>query len=250
MRKIILVTLLTVILLTVSFTSVSALSPENEQKLNDKIKSLEKKIKDLFAENTKLKNDIVKLKTENTKLKTENTKLKTDNGKFNIDSILTPKKLTPVQDIPKSTGYPNIDKRYSGIEAKEKIKELFNFHNSMTVPQRLIQISKNVQDSDFVFVIIVDGEWRMTSYNRYNTSTYDAGDGVTVIPFDCSHNRNYLESSVLQKLEDVGMMNGIIFKNGVAIGTGSTEKPYGMAAISVFCDTGGDADESYLKTLS
>ncbi len=56
-----------VILLSVSFTSISA-SPETEQKLNDKIKSLEKKIKDLLAKNTKLK-------TENTKLKTENIKL-------------------------------------------------------------------------------------------------------------------------------------------------------------------------------
>ena len=77
MNKIILVTILTVILLTVSFTSVSALSPENEKKLNDKIKSLEKKIKDLFAENTKFKIENTKLKTENTKLKPENTKLKT-----------------------------------------------------------------------------------------------------------------------------------------------------------------------------
>ena len=70
MNKIILFSILAVILLNVSFTSISALSPENEQKLNDKLKSLEKQIKELIAENTKLK-------TENTKLKTENTKLKT-----------------------------------------------------------------------------------------------------------------------------------------------------------------------------
>ena len=63
MNKILIVSILAVILLGVSYTSVSALSPENEKKLNDKNKALEKQIKDLVAENTKLK-------TENTKLNT------------------------------------------------------------------------------------------------------------------------------------------------------------------------------------
>ena len=67
LNKILLFSILAVILLSVSFTSVSALSPENEKKLNDKLKSLELKIKDLLAENTKLK-------TENTKLKNLSTK--------------------------------------------------------------------------------------------------------------------------------------------------------------------------------
>ena len=84
MNKIILFSILAVILLSVSFTSVSALTPENEQKLIDKIKSLEKKIKDLFAENTKLKTENTKLKTENTKLKTE--KLKPDTVKAKAEN--------------------------------------------------------------------------------------------------------------------------------------------------------------------
>ena len=84
MNKILVISILAVILLGVSFTSISALTPENEQKLNDKIKSLEKKIKDLLAENTKLKTENTKLKTENTKLKTE--KLKTDTIKAKAEN--------------------------------------------------------------------------------------------------------------------------------------------------------------------
>jgi regulator of replication initiation timing len=78
LNKILVISILAVILLSVSFTSISALTPENEQKLNDKIKSLEKKIKNLFAENTKLKTENTKLKTE--KLKTDTVKAKAENS--------------------------------------------------------------------------------------------------------------------------------------------------------------------------
>ncbi|MSS86566.1 MAG: cell division protein ZapB, partial [Nitrosopumilus sp.] len=97
-------TILAVILLSVSFTSVSALSPENEKKLNDKLKSLELKIKELVAENTKLKSENAKVKSEITKLKTENTKLKTENTKLKITPADT-YALTPSADT--KTGHPN-----------------------------------------------------------------------------------------------------------------------------------------------
>ena len=80
MNKIILFSILAVILLSVSFTSISA-SPETEQKLTEKIKTLEKKIKNLLVEITKLKTENNKLKAENDKLKAEN-KLKTENTKL------------------------------------------------------------------------------------------------------------------------------------------------------------------------
>ena len=95
MNKILLFTILAVILLSVSFTSVSALSPENEKKLNDKLKSLEKKIKELVAENTKLKSENTKLKSENTKLKSENTKLKSENTKLKSEKPQTTPQVKP-----------------------------------------------------------------------------------------------------------------------------------------------------------
>ena len=82
MNKILVFTILAVILLSVSFTSISA-SPETEQKLIKKIKVFEIKIKNLLAENTKLK-------TENTKLKERILKLepKTPNIiTYSIDGV-------------------------------------------------------------------------------------------------------------------------------------------------------------------
>ena len=77
MKKILVISILAIVLLSVSFTSISALNPENELKLNDKIKSLEKKIKELLADNTKLK--------------AENTKLKAENSQSKPKQILVPK---------------------------------------------------------------------------------------------------------------------------------------------------------------
>ena len=262
MNKILVVSILITIIFTVSITAVSA---QNQYNIPSWVKGVsgfwaEGKITDAeFGEGLTflIDNEIIKvpkikqLQDENTRLQSENTKLKNDIVKLKTENSQLKPKQNPIQSTSElSSGYPSIDKRYSGIEAKEKIKELFNFHNSMTVPQRLVQISKPVSDSDFIFVIIFDGEWRMTSYNRNNTSTYDKGTGVTVIPFDCSHNRNYYENSVIQKIDEYDVITGIIFKNGVAVGTGSTEKPYGMAGIFAFCDTGVDANNTYLKTLS
>ena len=105
MNKILLFTILAVILLSVSFTSVSALSPENEKKLNDKLKSLEKKINELVAENTKLKSESNKSKSENFKLKNENTKLKSENTKLKTSSTkyTSPPESTKYTSPPEST---------------------------------------------------------------------------------------------------------------------------------------------------
>jgi hypothetical protein len=74
LNKIIIFSILAVILLSVSFTSISA-SPETEQKLIDKIKTLEKKITGLLAENTKLKTENTKLKTKQSDVPKPNTAL-------------------------------------------------------------------------------------------------------------------------------------------------------------------------------
>lgn len=254
MNKILVISILAIILLSVSFTSISALSPENELKLNDKIKSLEKKIKDLFAENTKLKNDIVKLKTENTKLKSENTKLKSENAQSK--SQIKPQTTQKQSPSKLSSGYPSIDKRYSGIDAKEKIKELYNYHNSLTAPQRLVQISKSVPVSEFVLGIVYAGEWNViytVSGDRdgpdFGMESIDGKD-ITLIPFDCSHVPNYLQIILLTKIDETGKAYMIVFKNGVAVALDSTDKPYGMFGVGTQCDTGYDANYTYLKTLS
>lgn len=259
MNKILVISVLTVILLSMSFTLISAQSKYDipawvkgvagfwsEGKITDddfgdglsflidnniitvpKIKQLQDENTRLQSENIKLRNDIVKLKTENSQPKQ--------------NQIQSTSEL--------NSGYPSIDKRYSGTDAKEKIKELFNFHNSMVESQRLLQISKPVLDSEFVFAMIYDGKWNAI-YMKGDTGESDEGVGVTLIPFDCSHNMNYMQLFTIQKIDEYGLASGIIFKNGVAIAYDSSDKPYAMFAIATFCDTGFDVNTTYLKTLS
>lgn len=155
MKKIIVISILAVVLLSVSFTSISALTPENEQKLNDKIKSLEKKIKELLVENTKLKTENTKLKTDIVKLKTENsqpkqnpTTPKTSVISEKLFSLLPQKedlssewKITKSGDYNKSTksfyyenaGQVNYDKNVNTI--KEYRMNIFKFSSSKSVQE-------------------------------------------------------------------------------------------------------------------
>lgn len=153
MKKIIVISILAVVLLSVSFTSISATSPENE--LNDKIKSLEKKIKELLAENTKLKtentklkSDIVKLKTESSQPKQNPTTPKTSATSGKLFSLLPQKedlssewKITRSADFNKATksfyyenaGQVNYDKNVKTI--KEYRMNVFKFSDSKSAQE-------------------------------------------------------------------------------------------------------------------
>ena len=113
MNKILLFTILAVILLSVSFTSVSA-SPESEQKLMDKIKSLEKKIKDLLSESAKIKKENYKLKSENAKVKDENAKLKSENTNLKSENAnlktSSTQSTTPKESTQSTTTKDNLSK--------------------------------------------------------------------------------------------------------------------------------------------
>ena len=128
MNKILLFTILAVILLSVSFTSVSALSPENEKKLNDKLKSLEKKINELVAENTKLKSESNKSKSENFKLKNENTKLKSENTKLKTSST---KYTSPPESTKSTTPKDNLSKSPLYSQAVE-----WNYKDMLRNPEK------------------------------------------------------------------------------------------------------------------
>ena len=154
--------ILSVVLLSVSFTSISALSPENE--LNDKIKSLEKKIKELLAENTKLKNDIVKLKTENSQPKQNPITPNTSMVSGKLFSLLPQKedlssewKITKSADFNKATknfyyenaGQVNYDKNVKTI--KEYRMNIFKFSDSKS--------AQEVYDKKYLLLKDVVGYW-------------------------------------------------------------------------------------------
>ena len=154
MKKILVISILAVILLSVSFTSISALTPENEQKLNDKIKSLEKKVKDFFAENTKLKNDIVKLKTENTKLKQQVISLQKTDQEL---------KLNPTQN----NGFSDlICKQDYGI-VKMSGRYTNDANPTQGVMLKLILLDSNKK-------IVATGIGSITQMNAYETKYFDA----------------------------------------------------------------------------
>ena len=169
MKKIIIISILAVALLSVSFTSISALSPENE--LNDKIKSLEKKIKELLAENTKLKtentklkNDIVKLKTENSQAKQNPITPKTSVTGGKLFSLLPQKedlgsewKITKSGDFNKATksfyyenaGQVNYDKNVKTI--KEYRMNIFKFSD--------FKLAQETYDKKYPLLKDVVGYW-------------------------------------------------------------------------------------------
>ena len=177
MNKIILFTILSVILLSVSFTSVSA-SPESEQKLMDKIKSLEKKIKDLLSESAKIKKENYKLKSENAKVKDENAKLKSENAKVkdenaNLKTSST-QSTTPKESTQSTTTKDNLSKSSLYSQAVE-----WNYKDMQRNPEKYQ--GKVIAVTGKVFFL----KWSMTDEdNYYYPNYYDIiiPDGLVVAP--------------------------------------------------------------------
>ena len=93
-----------------------------------------------------------------------------------------------------------------------------------------------MDESDFVIVVIFSGEWNLT-YIEYDFEFREfEGRGQSLIPFDCSHNMDYIYSIVGAKVDETGKISLWLFKNGVLIGFESSEKPFGMAVLAGVCD--------------
>lgn len=151
------------VLLGVSFTSISALSPENE--LNDKIKLLEKKIKDLLDENTKLKNENTKLKNENSQSKQNPITSKTNVIDNKLFSLLPQKEdLSSEWKIIKSTEYSKPTKTFYYENAgqtkydknvntiKEYRMNIFLFSNESLAKEAFSKKTYNLKDEIGYFV--------------------------------------------------------------------------------------------------
>jgi len=187
-------------------------------------------IQELQDENKKLKSQITSLANENSNLKQQVTELTQQS------------KSTPTYAPPQTTkqyadlNYPKITKRYDLSVALEKFKELLAFDVSLTSSQRSELASRSVSQSEFAIVVAFTGEFILTVAEGNFEFTQINGRIMTVIPFDCSHNFEYLYSIVAQKEVELGKISLYVFKNGVTIDFEQSDKPFGMALAVGQCD--------------
>jgi len=132
--------------------------------------------------------------------------------------------------------YPKITKRIDGETARSSLEQLADFHQSLSRDQKKELAFRSVDESDFVIGVVFDGEWNLT-FTEYNFEFREfEGMGMSAVPFDCSHNANYIYSIVGMKVDESGKITLLLFKNGVLIGLEESEKPFGMAVLAGVCD--------------
>ena len=183
MNKILLFTILAVILLSVSFTSVSA-SPESEQKLMDKIKSLEKKIKDLLSESAKIKKENYKLKSENAKVKDENAKLKSENTNLKSENANLKTSSTKYTSPPESTQSTTPKESTQSTTTKDNLSKSSLYSQAVEWNYKDMQRNPEKYQGKVIAVtgIVYGVKWSMTDDYNYYPNYYDmiTPDGLVV----------------------------------------------------------------------
>jgi len=154
-------------------------------------------------------------------------------NKLNPPTQSSNKITAPSSDL----NYPKVTKRITDVvEATKSINELAGFHDSLTRTEKNELVNRTVDQSQFTIAIIYDGDWMLTvtEYN-FEFKQYE-GTTISIVPFDCSHNMDYIYSIVGSKVDESGKISLWLFKNGVLIGYDSSEKPYGNALVAGVCD--------------
>ena len=132
--------------------------------------------------------------------------------------------------------YPTISQKLDGETARVKLKQLADFHESLSSNHKKELAFREVDKSNFVIGVVFDGKWTLT-FTEYNFEFREfEGTGMAALPFDCSHNANYIYSIVGMKGDEEGKISLLLFKNGVLIGLEQSEKPFGMAVMGGVCD--------------
>jgi len=192
------------------------------------IDELENKINNLQSENKDLKGQITNLERQNTDLRNQ----------LNRPTAFSPQSSNEITTKPQSDlNYPKVTKRIDGEDAKKIILALANFHASLTSSEKYELANYAVEQSQFTVGILYAGNWILeimeTNDPEYG---YDEGIGVSVFPFDCSHNIEYIYAIAGGKQDETGKMSLWLFKNGVLIDSESSEKPYGLPTMGGVCD--------------
>jgi len=163
MNKIILATILSVILLTTPFASVSAQSPE-EKKLKEENAKLKQEIKELIQE-------IISLKKENAKLK--NPEKSQDKTKSETKTSDKTAKATK-----QSTDTTKASKKIQGLSTQAS-------HSSFTGKDlRLNPIPNKILTEDNFYAELVPSSIQVIEKERYNVITLSINVNVKDLPFD------------------------------------------------------------------
>jgi len=203
--------------------------------LEETIETLSQKINSLLDEVNTLNNKIRYLENENTLQKKENVELKTQLAELNQPQQDTqPQSYSPKTTEQKSSlNYPKVTKRIDGDNTHIMLAE---FHDSLTTTEKNELVNRVVDQSQFTIVTVFAGNWILTVIEgNFDFIQYE-GLATSVIPFDCSHNMEYIYSIVGQKEDETGKISLWLFKNGVLIDYDASEKPYGISSISGVCD--------------
>jgi len=192
------------------------------------IQELESKINQIQSENNRLEGEITNLKSQNIDLQNKLNQLTTTSIPQSSNEITS----KPQSDL----NYPKVTKRINGDKATQTILALFEFDENLTRTQKNELINNAVDQSQFTVGISHSGNWNLIVIEgNFDFIEYD-GLGVSVIPFDCSRNSDYIYSIVGSKVDESGKITLWLFKNGVMIDSNTSEKPYGTVAMGGVCD--------------
>ncbi len=192
------------------------------------IQELESKINQIQSENNILKGEITNLKSQNTDLQNKLNQLTTSS---------TPKSSSEITSkLQSDLNYPKVTKRINGEAAGDTLTTLSSFYNSLTSSEKNELANRTVDQSQFTIVIVFAGNWILTVMEGNFDFTDYEGTGMSVLPFDCSHNPDYIYSIVGQKEDESGTISLWLFKNGVLIDYEKSEKSYGISTLADVCD--------------
>ena len=193
-----------------------------------KIQELESKINQIQFENNRLKGEITNLKSQNTDLQNKLNQLTTTSIPQSSSEI-TSKSQSDLN-------YPKVTKRINGQAASDILSTLASFHDSLTSSEKNELVNRAVGQSQFTIVTTYTGNWILTIIvGNFDFIEY-TGSGISVIPFDCSHNMDYIYSMSAGKEDEAGEISLWLFKNGVLIDYDKSEKPYGTTMMASVCD--------------
>jgi hypothetical protein len=155
-------------------------------------------------------------------------------GEQDKSTIVESKIITEVE-------FPRIIERLEGQEAVNKFYELENFHMDTSWDKKYELAERKVSESEFAFMVSFESDWtgsyeegtKNQGYPMYNDIS---GKGITIIPFDCSHNKDYAFLITANKKQETGIISIYSFKNGVWISYNQDVKPWGNTFNTVECD--------------
>jgi len=260
LKKIILFTIISALIVTVLTTTISAQSQYEipswvkgiagfwaEDKISDNefgeglaflidseiikvpiIQELESKINQIQSENNRLKGQVSSLKSQNADLQ----------NKLNEQSVTTvPNTSSKITTNSQSDlNYPKLTKRIDGETARSTLLSFLEFYESLSRFEQNKLLNHPVSQSQFTVGIAYGGNWILTAMEGNFEMVQYSGSGVSAIPYDCSRNPDYIYSIVGQKEDESGKITVFLFKNGIMIDTETSEKPYGTVAMASVCD--------------